>query len=219
MQQEREREARRQALEEQLSIPNVVEGIQSGLLVLGAEELHFTETMLLDRKISLRIPTSFTPMPEEYVAIKYPAARRPKYIFTDDSLCINVNVNPTENRMYNDEMKKMHTELMGMLGRMQPNASWLEQDVLQLGECMDFYHEKQVIGEEQKQVGFYECITPAMDGSIYSLTFFIAYEEKGLFFSLNCTEKHMKLWRPIAHGIMASLRVYVPDMEGGLGDE
>ncbi|MFK4473107.1 hypothetical protein ABH897_002838 [Paenibacillus sp. RC73] len=58
-------------------------------------------------------------MPESFASMKYPFERRTKLIFTDDSLSININVNPTENRMFNDEMEKFQAELLGMFADMK----------------------------------------------------------------------------------------------------
>lgn len=73
-------------------------------------------------------------MPEAYAKIKYPSERRPKLIYTNDTLTVNVTVNPTENRLFDDEMEVYQAELLKMLKRMQPNASWLSNGVFALGE-------------------------------------------------------------------------------------
>lgn len=220
--QEQERKGREEVREEQLSIPKVTSGVLSGLLKLGSEEMTFAEIEVIPGYVSLRLPDSFVEMPEQFAAMKYPSDRRPKVIYTDETLSININVNPTDNRMYNEEMEKFQSELLAMLKRMQPNARWLSDGVFTLGQAGQEEVEQAVTEQEGqlrqkeavqasaadgKQVGYYEFLSPAMDGNIYNLTFFMEWEEKGLFFSVNCMEKQMKLWRPIAHGIMASLRV------------
>ncbi|AZK48991.1 hypothetical protein EIM92_11360 [Paenibacillus lentus] len=220
--QEQERKEREEAKEEQLSIPKVTAAVLSGLLKLGSEEITFSETEVIPGQVSLRMPESFVEMPEQFAAMKYPSDRRPKLIYTDESLSININVNPTDNRMYDDEMEKFQSEMLAMLKRMQPNARWLSDGVFTLGQAGRVeveqaaseqegqLHQKEAVqasATDGKRVGYYEFLSPAMDGNIYNLTFFMEWEEKGLFFSVNCMEKQMKLWRPIAHGIMASLRI------------
>ncbi|UHA73167.1 hypothetical protein [Paenibacillus sp. 481] len=210
---EQDQQEKEQRLEEMLSIPQVVAAVQAGQLTLLDEVIDFTALEVIPGQLSIRVPSTFEEMPESFVAIKYPAEQRPSMIYTDDTLSINVNVNPTEHKMFNDEMQLFHTEMLNMLKRMQPNATWLTDGVFPIGESHIEASEREAKEQQQhneaesKQVGYYEFVTPAMDGNIYNLTFFMEWEEKGLFFSVNCMEKHMKRWRPIAHGIMASLRM------------
>lgn len=195
--------------ESRLSIPEVTRAVLAGELKLEEETMEFAVFEVIPDRVSLRLPASFTEMPEAYAKIKYPSDRRPKHIFTNDALTVNITVNPTNNRLFDDEMEVYHKELLKMLKRMQPNASWLSDGVLELGVT-----QAEELPQVRKLAGYYELVSPAMDGNIYNLTFYMAWEEKGLFFGVNCMEKEMKLWRPIAHGIMASLQVSGPEGEG-----
>lgn len=205
--------------EYRLSIPEVTRAVLAGELELAEESIEFAVTEVVPGQVALRLPVSFTEMPEAYAKIKYPSERRPKLIYTNDTLTVNVTVNPTENRLFDDEMEVYQAELLKMLKRMQPNASWLSDGVFAWGELepegqLSQGRSVQTEQQEKKRVGYYEFVSPAMDGNIYNLTFFMAWEEKGLFFGVNCMEKEMKLWRPIAHGIMASLQVIGQEHKG-----
>ncbi len=207
---EEDRQEREQLREHRLSIPEVTQAVRSGELELEEETMEFAVLEVIPERVSLRLPASFTEMPEAYARIKYPSDRRPKLIYTNDSLTANVTVNPTVNRLFDDELEVYQQELLKMLKRMQPNASWLSDGVLELGVA----NTAEELPPPQKLAGYYELVSPAMDGNIYNLTFFMAWEQKGIFFGVNCMEKEMKLWRPIAHGIMASLQVSGPEGEG-----
>lgn len=216
---EEEQQEQERVREDRLSIPKVTRAVLAGELELAEESIEFTVTEVAPGQVALRLPASFTEMPEAYAKIKYPSERRPKLIYTNDTLTVNVTVNPTENRLFDDEMEVYQAELLKMLKRMQPNASWLSDGVFALGEPEpegQFSQGRSVQTEQQgkKRVGYYEFVSPAMDGNIYNLTFFMAWEEKGLFFGVNCMEKEMKLWRPIARGIMASLQVIGQEHNG-----
>lgn len=213
---EEEQQEQKLARENRLSIPEVTRAVLAGELELEEESIEFTIAEVIPGHISLRLPKSFTEMPESYVKIKYPSERRPKLIYTNGTLTVNVTVNPTDNRLYDDEMQVYQTELLKMLKRMQPNASWLSDGVSELREVETKAHLSQEQSEmteqkRKKSMGYYEFVSPAMDGNMYNLTFFMSWEEKGLFLGVNCMEKEMQLWRPIAHGIMSSLQVIGPE--------
>ncbi|MBG9795702.1 hypothetical protein ABD76_25875 [Paenibacillus dendritiformis] len=216
---EEERQEQERVRQERLSIPEVTRAVLAGELELEKESIEFTVMEVIPGQVAFRVPASFTEMPEAYAKIKYPSERRPKLIYTNDTLTVNVTVNPTANRLFDDEMEVYQAELLKLLKRMQPNASWLSDGVFALGEVEpEGQHPQewpvQTDQQGKKRVGYYEFIAPGMDGNMYNLTFFMAWEEKGLFFGVNCMEKEMKLWRPIAHGMMASLQVIGQEYKG-----
>ncbi|MCP1308918.1 hypothetical protein [Paenibacillus tyrfis] len=193
-----EQEERQKALKSALAAENVSRAIQAGELVLGDETITFSRTEVIPGQVFMFVPDSFEPMPEDYAKIKYPADRRPKLIYTDPTLEINLTVNPTANRMVNDEMDTFVKDLSFMIRRMQPNAKWIGEGVREVGG---------------RKMGFYEFSVPVLDGVMYNGIFFIELDGKGVFFGLNCMEKYTEQWRPIAHGIMDALQIN-PKREG-----
>ncbi|GMX61948.1 hypothetical protein Elgi_17520 [Paenibacillus elgii] len=193
-----EQEERQEALKAALSAENVSRAIQAGELALGDETITFSRTEVIPGQVFMFVPDSFEPMPEDYARIKYPADRRPKLIYTDPTLEINLTVNPTANRMVNDEMDTFVKDLSFMIRRMQPNAQWIGEGVREV---------------DGRKMGFYEFSVPVLDGVMYNGIFFIELDGKGVFFGLNCMEKYTEQWRPIAHGIMDALQIN-PKREG-----
>lgn len=193
-----EQEERQKALKSALAAENVSRAVQAGELVLGDETITFSRMEVVPGQVFMFVPDSFEPMPEDYARIKYPADRRPKLIYTDSTLEINLTVNPTPNRMVNDEMETFVKDLSFMIRRMQPNAKWHGEGVREVGG---------------RKMGFYEFSVPVLDGVMYNGIFFIELDGKGVFFGLNCMEKYMEQWRPIAHGIMDALQIN-PKREG-----
>ncbi|XOK58300.1 hypothetical protein ACJ7K1_17015 [Paenibacillus elgii] len=193
-----EQEERQAALKAALAAENVSRAIQAGELALGDETITFSRTEVISGQVFMFVPDSFEPMPEDYARIKYPADRRPKLIYTDPTLEINLTVNPTANRMVNDEMDTFVKDLSFMIRRMQPNAKWIGEGVREVGG---------------RKMGFYEFSVPVLDGVMYNGIFFIELDGKGVFFGLNCMEKYTEQWRPIAHGIMDALQIN-PKREG-----
>ncbi|WP_025850384.1 hypothetical protein [Paenibacillus ehimensis] len=193
-----EQEERQKALKSALTAENVSRAVQAGELVLGDETITFSRMEVVPGQVFMFVPDSFEPMPEDYARIKYPADRRPKLIYTDSTLEINLTVNPTPNRMVNDEMETFVKDLSFMIRRMQPKAKWHGEGVREVGG---------------RKMGFYEFSVPVLDGVMYNGIFFIELDGKGVFFGLNCMEKYMEQWRPIAHGIMDALQIN-PKREG-----
>ncbi|MEC0181029.1 hypothetical protein P4H61_05910 [Paenibacillus peoriae] len=189
---EQEQKEKQKSARSALSGENISSSIQEGELVIGDERIHFESKEVVPDRVYMFVPASFVPLPDDYAKMKYPADRRPQTIFADETLEINLTVNATNNRLVNDEMESFVKDLSTMLKRMQPNARWIGEGVREVG---------------QHKMGFYEFTVPVLDGVMYNGIFFIELDGKGVFFGLNCMERHQEKWQPIAHGIMNTLQI------------
>nr|WP_238333174.1 hypothetical protein [Brevibacillus laterosporus] len=173
--------------------------LQKSLIKIDGEMISFSERSLLDEKIRIPMPKSFTPMTSEMAALKYPSERRPTLIFTNSSASINLAINHTQNRLTDAEMEEFTAVMVQLLRKTQKLLQWHGDGV------------KEING---KPIGYCEFLTPAYNVNLYNFMFFTELDGKALLCTFNCTEDEMEDWRLVARGMMESLVIH-NDQKGG----
>ncbi|WP_230874987.1 hypothetical protein [Lysinibacillus cavernae] len=169
-------------------------------IIIEDEKVEVIGQSLLDGKMSIRMPNLFSVMSTELASLKYPSERRPNLIYTDESSTINLAFNLTPHRLVEEGVAAFQENMIDILEQAQPSADWLDTDVLTIDE---------------KTIGFLEIITPAIDGDIFNLMFFVSIEELALIGTFNCMEDDLETWRPIARAMMESLQFASNRRNGG----
>ena len=67
---------------------------------------------------------------------------------------------------------------------------------------------------DEKNIGYFEFKSPAMDGFIYNLMFFFEFKGKTVMGTFCCRYDEYKDWREVAFQVMKSLRVTKKNIEG-----
>ncbi|MEY9973219.1 hypothetical protein ABH966_003603 [Lysinibacillus sp. RC46] len=165
------------------------------------QEVPVIDQHVMDGKISFRMPKIFSIMPAELASLKYPSERRPNIIFTDESSTINLAFNKTSHSLPDEGVVEFQENMIEVLEQAQPAAEWFDTDVIKI---------------DDKTVGFIEVITPAIDGEIFNLMFFISIDGKALIGTFNCMEEDTETWRPIARAIMETMRFAPNGRIGGI---
>ena len=155
---------------------------------------------IMDGKITLRMPKLFSIMPAQLASLKYPSERRPNIIYTDESSTINLAFNKTSNPLSEAEVAEFQESMIDVLEQAQPAAEWFDTDVIKI---------------DDKTVGFIEVITPAIDGEIFNLMFFVSIDGQALIGTFNCMEEDIETWRPIARAMMETMKFAPNRMIGG----
>lgn len=147
---------------------------------------------LLNNKVQLKIPKTFTIMPEEIAKLKYPSQSRPSLIYSNESGGINVALKLTKSEANQQMISSFKDSFVKNFKSAYPSAEWKDSGL------------KTING---KKVGYIELVTPALDTDIYNLMFFTDLNGKLLICTFNCTKKDMEEWTPVAKEIMNSLEV------------
>ncbi|WCN36419.1 hypothetical protein [Aneurinibacillus uraniidurans] len=163
------------------------------IIKIKGDILAFEEKSLLENKISVPLPKTFSLMPPEMAAVKYASEKRPTVIYGNENFSITIAFNHTESALREEDMETFTNDMIQILKRTQPLARWLEQGVRNVRE---------------KRIGFCEFIVPVWDDTLYNLFFFAELDERVLLCTFNCPEEERKDWRPIARGIMDSLTLH-----------
>ncbi|MGD8399513.1 MAG: hypothetical protein PVH64_01045 [Bacillota bacterium] len=170
----------------------VTESIQSGLLQIDNLTLHFTAESLLNNAIRLYLPHEFTVMDPELAEAKYPSTRRPGLIYTDSSTTINLAFKHTPTPLVLKELAEFKQTMMRTVRKMQSAAQFLDDGIKVFNHVA---------------LGYFEFVTPALDGAIYNLAAFTPLAGRALLINCNCFEADLPQWQPIIWGMLSTLRM------------
>lgn len=170
----------------------VRQDVQTDFIEINDEIIPFEEKSVLEDKVKLRLPETFIVMPPEIASLKYPSERRPNLIYTNESASINIAFNHTQSPLHDTNMEAFKKSMVQVIKKTQPLARWFEEGV------------RNVNG---RNIGFCDFLAPALDVNIYNLLFFAELEGRALLCTFNCTEEEMKDWKPVAMGIMDSVKI------------
>lgn len=169
-------------------------------IVVGGKRWSIIDQVLLDGKLTLRMPKAFSIMHPDLVALKYPSVHRPNIIYTDESTTINLTFNMTTHDLTESQLEEFQFALMDMLGKAQPTANFLENEIKEIHE---------------KPFGYIEVITPTIDSNVYNLMFSTSINGKALMGTFNCLEEDMDTWRPVAKAILETIKINPQGVNGG----
>ena len=178
--------------EQKLRELQVLKSIQEGSLEMDGKIIIFEKQMLLEDKLCLRLPKDFVIMPPEKVSLKYPSERRPGLIYTNEDGAINITLNHTQIPFEAVDIQNFRDSMIDTIEKMQPAVRWLEKGM-------------KIINE--KDSGYFEFISPALDTDIYNLMFVTELHGRALIISFNCPEVEMDDWQPVAKGIINTLEI------------
>lgn len=126
------------------------------LKMLDGERIAFAERPLLNDKISIWLPRTFTEMGEREIELKYPSSYRPPLILTDPTGRSIFLFNLTPSELTDEELEAFTSEMIYILHHTQKLTEWYAD-----GVC-------KVYG---RRVGYCEFMTPALNTRLYNLTF------------------------------------------------
>ncbi|MDB5052140.1 MAG: hypothetical protein JWM44_190 [Bacilli bacterium] len=154
-------------------------------------QIQLENVSLFSKKVEILIPKGFKVMSKEDAKLKYPSDNRPNLIYTDATGSINVAFSNTSNKVSNDKITETKSQMKAAFENVYPEATWYKDDVIKIHD---------------KQVGYFELLTPGMDTEIYNLIFFAELNGKLFMTTVNCKKDQMDKWRPIASEIMKSIQ-------------
>lgn len=153
-------------------------------------EIKLEKKTLLNGKVEILLPKEFNVMPENMLKLKYPSTQRPTLVYSDEDGKINVAFNHTISKATQQQIDSYKDYFISTFKKSYPSAEWIGSGVKKINE---------------RNVGYLEVITPAIDTQIYNLLFFTDLDERLLLTTFNCTIDEKEKWFDTAHKIMSSL--------------
>jgi len=146
---------------------------------------------VLDGKVNILIPSTFTVMKEDMLKLKYPTQNRPALVYTNEAGSINVAFTHSTSNATQKDIPEMKNVFMNLFKSIHKSATWYGDGVATVNG---------------RKVGYLEFLSQAADTKIYNLIFFTDCEGRVLLCSFNCKESQMKSWAPVGKKIMSSLK-------------
>lgn len=166
--------------------------ICTGPVRVGSRFYEFEQQGFWDNKLCLYIPKDFADMPEHLRAVKYPYQQRPQIIKSDETGAINITLSKVEQDLQDQWVKELTAGMKATIKRANPASVFYTEGVEMVGE---------------KQVGYFDFKSPALDGFLYHLMFFLALEGKMVMGTFCCPFAEYEEWREIAFQVMRTVSV------------
>lgn len=159
--------------------------------VAGADVALGTRS-LLGGLVEMLVPTSFQPMPEDLLKLKYPMERRPTLVLANETGSVSVALNHTRDHVPLARLAEFHRALEGSFRRLYPSAVWFRSELTALNG---------------RQFILLELRTPALDTEIRNLMLATSVDERMLLIAVNMTTELESQWLGPAHRMFQSVTV------------
>ncbi|MGM0713285.1 hypothetical protein [Brevibacillus parabrevis] len=170
--------------------------ICDGPVRVGSRFYAFEQQAFWDNKVCLPIPKDFVDMPEHLRSLKYPYQQRPQIIKSDESGSINFTLSRIDQDLQDQWVKQLTAGMKAAIKKANPANVFYTDGVEAVGE---------------KQIGYFEFKSPALDGFLYHLMFFLALEGKMVMGTFACPYAEYEDWREIAFQVMRTVSVTEAD--------
>ncbi|MFD1256054.1 hypothetical protein ACFQ3S_04545 [Mucilaginibacter terrae] len=147
---------------------------------------------ILGDSIEILIPKDFGVMTQEMIQVKYPSNSRPTLVYTNAKGTTNIAFNHSANKITALQISMVKEYLLKTFKNMYPSAEWKSEGIKTINN---------------KQVGYMELVTSAIDQKIYNLIFFTELDGRLLICTFNCLDKQSANWVETAKKIMNSLTI------------
>ncbi|GGG82855.1 hypothetical protein [Paenibacillus radicis (ex Gao et al. 2016)] len=174
---------------EKLEVSN---DILAGPVQIGNQYYEFEERAFYDDRVKIYMPKDFDELPESYKKIKYPSSERPEIIKSDEHGVVNITLNRVDNDLEEEWVAELTDGMKAMMKKLNPAYVFYSDGVEAVGE---------------KNIGYLEFKSPALDGFMYNLMFLFEFDGQTVMGTFCCMYKEYTNWRDIAFQIVKTIRV------------
>jgi hypothetical protein len=173
------------------------QSIFDGQVKIGGQTYEFKERSFYDNRVLLCVPEDVIEMPLKQRELKYPSAQRPEIILTDEATgSINIMLNRIDSPLAEEQVKELKDGMKSILKKVNPSNIFFTDGVEKIND---------------KNIGYFEFKSSAMDSFIYNLMFFFELSGKTVMGTFCCKYDEYEAWREIAFQMMKSVKVLKPD--------
>lgn len=173
-------------------VKNQEKSIIDGPVKIGKRYYEFEKQTFFDEKLSLYIPKDFVDMPQNLREIKYPSGQRPQIIKTDETGSINITLNRIDSDLKEEQVQELTDGMKAIIQKVNPS---------------NIFFSDGVENADDKNIGYFEFKSPALDEAIYNIMFFFELEGKTIMGTFSCLYKEHEDWQGIAFQVIKTVRV------------
>ncbi|MBT8486112.1 MAG: hypothetical protein HKO59_12645, partial [Phycisphaerales bacterium] len=146
----------------------------------------------LDGRLRLLVPAEFHPMSPELIRIKYPSARRPQEVLSNDDGTVTIAVSHTPTRVTPTQLPSLFRMMSSQLEQANPRARWFQSETGTINGRSFF---------------LLDFRTPAADTNIRNVMLGTSFQGRLVLVSFNMIEALEDEWMPVGNKIIASLQL------------
>lgn len=165
--------------------------IQQGPVFVHDEPLQFAEHEIIKKKFWIWLPENFTLMSRQLAKLKYLNENRPEIIYMNEMGDVNLAFSHKKDKLQDGQEVQMRDLMEQIIFRLYPSSQAIEKQMSQVGD---------------KQVAWFDFITPALDADVYNLMFFSSIEKRLFVGSCNCIKQDQDVWKPLFLQMLACMR-------------
>src|SRR5690349_11832863 len=94
--------------------------------------VDLVNTIILDNKVEVLLSKEFQLMSEDLLKAKYPSARRPTLVYTDETGKINLAFNHTSSKASQQQVEVYQQNFVSTYKSLYPSAEWKSNGVKQV---------------------------------------------------------------------------------------
>ena len=166
--------------------------ICNGEIKIAGIYYEFEQKEFFDEKFKIYMPNNFDDMPEKDRKLKYPSENRPKIIKSNDDGTINFTLSIIESPLSEDSVEELKDGMMMIVKKTNPVNVFYENGILEVNE---------------KNIGFFEYKSSAIDDYIYNVMYFLEFQEKTLMGTFCCRYDDYEEWRDVIFEVLKKIEV------------
>ena len=172
---------------------NLKKLLEEGYVIIKDEKIKLEKKEIIKDLVTMLLPKNFEIMDKELAKIKYPNESRAEYIYTNEEGDINFTFS-----YFNDEVatekdiQKAKEVYKKLILKMNPSVKIGEDSILK---------------SEEKNIYYFEFISPSLDVEIYNILFTINVDERLLLGTFNCTIEDKYALDKIAKTLIQSVEI------------
>jgi len=160
--------------------------------VSAASSAEIEEANLLGSRIHMDVPSSFEPMPEEQLELKYPNGTPPGHVLSAEDGAVTITFNHTSSPMEPDQLGELLHGMQKAYENNNPSASW---------------HRSEITGINSRAWIYLDLHTKAGDGEVRNLILGTPLDGRLLVISVNMPKELEERWLPGAFEMIETLEV------------
>lgn len=160
-----------------------------------ADGVDMAVKRVLDNKLQLQVPQSFSLMSEEKRA-KFPKDRRPTLAFTDDAGQVSILITLAEGKVFDSQIEESHKNMIGNLRTAFPQAQWQRNDRTAVGDHPAFILSLRAPATPSGPEARYVILGASLSGRLLTIT-------------MKCPPAEENDWLPVWDTVIKSV-AFVP---------
>jgi hypothetical protein len=154
-------------------------------------EINLIRSRVLVGQASILLPSTFTPLTQEEIKLKYPGNNRPVEVYGNETGTITVGLSMLDLEVPEKEFEEF--------------AKVIVQEFRNAANVSNWYGDKiQTINGMRILITEYE--SPLPDGTSYNLTCYASMHNKVVVYTFNCLQNQKSEWKAIGFRIVESFQ-------------